>query len=684
VRWRHLIDNFRTQFVPRVLVKCNQKTPLPTKLVEAQCQAGIRSNNPKVCIGNGTPNKDTADQQMLETNALRSHLDAMGVGKQEESFTLPHPYEEELNALTWADKFFQTATPEYFLRMEDTPLVLVKEESDLRSMIEEIKSTCTGKEIAVDVEHHDFRSYRGFVCLVQISTRQKDFVVDPFNIFPQMHMLNEIFTDPNILKVLHGANRDVLWLERDFSVYIVNMFDTGIATRTLRLQGGFSLANLVRHFCGVKLDKKYQTADWRERPLPLEMIQYARSDTHYLLYCFDCIKNALLIQNTACNPSITHGNNSLQVTDTGLQALNVVLESSTGLCRLQYSESPLDSANLAIKVCERFGSKQRPLDSQQFNALQSLIEWRDRLARNLDESWNYIVPDTCLWRITLAMPSSSFRLHSTCNPLPSTLQEHAHEVVELVNRCLENKPTQGSSPAVASVSVPKKFQSTITESPCPHESTPNMVNSTQFLSTTQGPQWPTRTATTLRPVVHVTASDRQYVSADSHHAILDTMVDFESSEQKQGNVKSSCLYNRVACFATKAPISDICNLAEAAIGTKAQLSGECGSEKNVMPSQQNKMVPESAKTDIEAEHVITRNLDTSLMPTLPRRKRRRANTRYECLEEVAKTVITDPYMPLGVIDVDVPSKILIAPDSDPGRRKKAKCMNEQIFIDPYV
>ena len=52
--------------------------------------------------------------------------------------------------------------------------------------------------------------------------------------------------------MLHGADRDVLWLQRDFSVYLVNVFDTGLATRALRLQGGFSLANLVSHFCGAR------------------------------------------------------------------------------------------------------------------------------------------------------------------------------------------------------------------------------------------------------------------------------------------------------------------------------------------------------------------------------------------------------------------------------------------------
>lgn len=30
------------------------------------------------------------------------------------------------------------------------------------------------------------------------------------------------------------------------------------------------------------------------RPLPEEMINYARDDTHYLLYIYDCMKNELL------------------------------------------------------------------------------------------------------------------------------------------------------------------------------------------------------------------------------------------------------------------------------------------------------------------------------------------------------------------------------------------------------
>jgi exosome complex exonuclease RRP6 len=56
-------------------------------------------------------------------------------------------------------------------------------------------------EIAVDLEHHDYRSYHGFVCLMQISTREQDWIVDTLELREELVALNEVFTDPNIVKV---------------------------------------------------------------------------------------------------------------------------------------------------------------------------------------------------------------------------------------------------------------------------------------------------------------------------------------------------------------------------------------------------------------------------------------------------------------------------------------------------
>lgn len=59
-----------------------------------------------------------------------------------------------------------------------------------------------------------------------------------------MQKLNVITTDKNIVKVLHGADMDIQWLQRDFGIYIVNLFDTGQAARTLSMPS-YALAYLL-------------------------------------------------------------------------------------------------------------------------------------------------------------------------------------------------------------------------------------------------------------------------------------------------------------------------------------------------------------------------------------------------------------------------------------------------------
>lgn len=58
------------------------------------------------------------------------------------------------------------------------------------------------KEIAVDLEHHRHRSFNGFVCLMQISTRHEDFIVDTLILRDELEELNEVFTDPDVVKVI--------------------------------------------------------------------------------------------------------------------------------------------------------------------------------------------------------------------------------------------------------------------------------------------------------------------------------------------------------------------------------------------------------------------------------------------------------------------------------------------------
>ena len=56
-----------------------------------------------------------------------------------------------------------------------------------------------------------------------------------------------------IVKVLHGADRDIEWLQRDFGIYMANMFDTGQASRVLEYPGN-GLGYLLQHLCQVKVE----------------------------------------------------------------------------------------------------------------------------------------------------------------------------------------------------------------------------------------------------------------------------------------------------------------------------------------------------------------------------------------------------------------------------------------------
>ena len=54
-----------------------------------------------------------------------------------------------------------------------------------------------------------------------------------------------------------------------------------------------SLEKLVKLLLEIELDKFFQVADWRIRPLPVGMIEYARCDSHFLIPIFAQLQTML-------------------------------------------------------------------------------------------------------------------------------------------------------------------------------------------------------------------------------------------------------------------------------------------------------------------------------------------------------------------------------------------------------
>jgi hypothetical protein len=85
VRWRELVDNDRTEFVPRLLVKHNQKVPLSAVFLEAQRRTGLRAAGPgqQADAGASKAPGTGAGAEAKEPSALLAHLGALGVDKDE-------------------------------------------------------------------------------------------------------------------------------------------------------------------------------------------------------------------------------------------------------------------------------------------------------------------------------------------------------------------------------------------------------------------------------------------------------------------------------------------------------------------------------------------------------------------------------------------------------------------------
>ena len=110
-----------------------------------------------------------------------------------------HPYEAEITSYSYPKAVYTHATPTMYKPFDSTSATFVDTPEAVRSMLAELK---TASYIAVDLEHHDARSYVGIVCLMQISTREKDWIVDTLKPWREdLQILNEVFTDPRVLKV---------------------------------------------------------------------------------------------------------------------------------------------------------------------------------------------------------------------------------------------------------------------------------------------------------------------------------------------------------------------------------------------------------------------------------------------------------------------------------------------------
>ncbi|CAI5706755.1 unnamed protein product [Peronospora farinosa] len=351
-----------------------------------------------------------------KVHALNGGATVALVEEEEDETGLCHPYFHEIKGLKYAPWQLEVSeTPYEKVELEEATYMWVDSEEKLVQMMKSLTAAET-RAIAVDLEHHSYRSYMGLTCLMQISTAREDFLVDTLALRGKLEMLNQVFCDPEKVKVLHGSDMDILWLQRDLGLYVVNLFDTGRAARLLQYPR-FSLAYMLKRHCNVDADKQYQLADWRTRPLDKNMVKYAREDTRYLLFIYDRLKKELLQAGAKSCESL----------------LFQTLQNSNQLC-LQVYEKPQVTEEDALAVGEKLKGTVniRVLSDLQKRVIIALYVWRDRVARQEDESVAYVMPNHVLMKLTKHLPVRSDELFRACHPVPPLIRKHALQITKLI------------------------------------------------------------------------------------------------------------------------------------------------------------------------------------------------------------------------------------------------------------
>jgi len=150
-------------------------------------------------------------------------------------------------------------------------------EDSLRAWIAHCESA---KFIAVDTESDSFHHYREKVCLVQMTARGKDAIIDPLAL-DDLSPLAPMMADPTRIKIFHDACYDLICIKRDFDFDVCGIWDTMLASRLLGHKS-FGLAAILRENFDHEANKRLQRSDWTRRPLSPEQISYARYDTNFL------------------------------------------------------------------------------------------------------------------------------------------------------------------------------------------------------------------------------------------------------------------------------------------------------------------------------------------------------------------------------------------------------------------
>ncbi len=244
------------------------------------------------------------------------------------------------------------------------PVEIINKSTQLDVAVREMAGSTA---LAIDTESNSFHRYPEQLCLIQVATRAKIYIIDTIYL-KDVSSLEKVLENNSIIKVIHGADYDIRCLDRHCGFRIRRLYDTNVAARFAGISQ-VSLAALLKDLMGITIgkSKRLQLADWGRRPLSDEAVDYAAGDVRYL-HALQAILD-------------------LRLTELGRAAW--VAEECARMEEMRYNTPDLEKAYLSVKGAEN-------LDMRGLMVLKSIFLFRDKEARIQHKPLFFVLADASL------------------------------------------------------------------------------------------------------------------------------------------------------------------------------------------------------------------------------------------------------------------------------------------------
>ncbi len=294
-------------------------------------------------------------------------------------------------------------------KASSAPPALIQDATSLTALCAALRA---GPWMALDTEFMRTRTYYTRLCLVQVATPASIACVDTLALESIEPLLEAIYSR-NVLKVVHAARQDLEVFADIRGTPAAPVFDTQIAASLCGYDDQIGYGTLVESITGHKLPKLHTRADWEVRPLPPDQLLYAADDVRYLRDVYQFLAQKL----------------------EALGRTDWLQEECAALTQPALYRNDPRAAYRRLKQGQSLPPAAQVI-------LRELAAWREHTAQrnNLPRGW--VVADTALVEIALAMPASLEALGQVSGLSGSPARKWGGEILQAVERGRREKPAR--------------------------------------------------------------------------------------------------------------------------------------------------------------------------------------------------------------------------------------------------